>query len=566
MENQTIKLDSLLRKLDSLILKQTNFRADLTNLKEELTAFKIEQIPKTEIPVKEVIPEVKKIPLPPPEPPKPVVQKPEPESEPIYKQTTVYKDDPVLSFFENIKTNTDLEKFLGENLAGKIGILITILGVAIGAKYAIDNEIISPLVRIILGYVMGTGLVVFAVRLKENYEQFSAVLLSGGMTIYYFITYFGYDLYGLFPQWIAFGLMFLFTGFTALAALHYNRQIIAGLGLIGAYAVPFLLSNNSGNVLFLFSYMTITNAGILVIAFRKNWRNIFHAAFYLSWAIFMAWRVGSHFETQHFEIAMTFSTVFFMLFYLTFLAYKTEHNESLEIKDVFLILLNTTVYFSIGYTLIDDLGNANKSLGLFAAFNGFLHFIICRYIHHKDLDDKNLFYLVTGLALIFFVTAVPIQFDGNWVTMIWVLGATLLFWIGRTKNALFYEKLSFGLMILATGSLMQDWTVCSPDFWYRPGIELTTPFLNSHFLTGLIFIGAFGFIQKIVLDFRDQNPFEENPDSIFNFHKFLIYYNYLIFNFNFIKNLKQFLYFLILLQILRLHYHIPKAFLLLYFL
>ena len=40
------------------------------------------------------------------------------------------------------QNKSDLEKFIGENLINKIGIAITIIGVAIGAKYSIDHDLI----------------------------------------------------------------------------------------------------------------------------------------------------------------------------------------------------------------------------------------------------------------------------------------------------------------------------------------------------------------------------------------------------------------------------------------
>ena len=140
---------------------------------------------------------------------------------------------------------SDLEKFIGENLISKIGIVITVLGVAIGAKYAIDNNLISPLSRIVLGYLFGFGLLAVAVRLKEKYLNFSAVLLSGAMAIQYFITFAAYSFYGLMTQSSAFALMLIFTVFTVLAAIKYNRQVIAHFGLVGAYTIPFLLSDGS---------------------------------------------------------------------------------------------------------------------------------------------------------------------------------------------------------------------------------------------------------------------------------------------------------------------------------
>ena len=146
-------------------------------------------------------------------------------------------DDEFLEWFSSKppKVKSDIEKFIGENLANKVGIIITVIGVAIGAKYAIDHDLISPLTRIILGYLVGLGLMGFAIKLKTKYENFSAVLLSGAIAILYFITFAAYSFYGLFPQLLAFLMMVCFTLFTVLSAIKYNKQIIAHLGLVGAY-------------------------------------------------------------------------------------------------------------------------------------------------------------------------------------------------------------------------------------------------------------------------------------------------------------------------------------------
>src|SRR5690606_23858363 len=78
---------------------------------------------------------------------------------------------------------SDLEKFIGENLINKIGIAITILGVAIGTKYSIEHDLISPVTRILLGYVVGFALLGIGFRLKKKYSSYSAVLVSGSIAI-----------------------------------------------------------------------------------------------------------------------------------------------------------------------------------------------------------------------------------------------------------------------------------------------------------------------------------------------------------------------------------------------
>jgi uncharacterized membrane protein len=213
------------------------------------------------------------------------------------------------------KVKSDLEKFIGENLINKIGIAITVIGVAIGAKYAIDHQLISPLTRIVLGYIMGAGLLGFAIKLKEKFENFSAVLLGGAMAIMYFITYSAYGFYDLIPQVLTFVLMVVFTAFTILAATTYNKQVIAHIGLVGAYAVPFLLSEGSGKVATLFTYMAIINAGILVIAFKKYWKPLYYSSFGLTWLIYFVWYASKYQTSEHFSLALTFLTVFFATFY-----------------------------------------------------------------------------------------------------------------------------------------------------------------------------------------------------------------------------------------------------------
>jgi uncharacterized membrane protein len=75
--------------------------------------------------------------------------------------------------------NRKWEEFIGTNLLNKVGIAILVLGISFGVKYAIDHQMLNPLTRIILGYLAGASIIAFALKLKKNYEAFSAVLLGG---------------------------------------------------------------------------------------------------------------------------------------------------------------------------------------------------------------------------------------------------------------------------------------------------------------------------------------------------------------------------------------------------
>ena len=360
--------------------------------------------------------------------------------------------------YPEAKIKTDLERFIGENLINKIGIAVTVIGVGIGAKYAIDHQLISPVARIVMGYLVGLGLLFFAVWLRKQYENFSAVLLSGSMAIMYFITYAAYSFYGLYPQLVSFLLMVIFTAFTVLAALRYNREIIAVIGMVGAFAVPFLLSEGSENVIIFFSYVTIINSGILIIAFKKYWKPLYFSAFVFTWLIYFTWFFGKYQSDKDFALAMIFLFVFFIIFYLTFLSYKLVRRDTFNVFDIVLLLSNSFIFYGAGYYLLNDHKPSVSFPGMFTLGNALIHFLVSIVIYRNKLADRNLFYLVSGLVVVFLTIAVPVQFNGNWVTLLWICEAALLFSIGRMRSAPVYEKISYPLLLISFLSLIEDWS------------------------------------------------------------------------------------------------------------
>lgn len=396
------------------------------------------------------------------------------------------------------KEKTAWEDFIGTNLLNKVGIAVLVIGISFGVKYAIDHQMLDPLTRIILGYVAGGAILGVALKLKKDYHAFSAVLLSGGMATLYFITFAAYDFYQFIPQIVAFIVMVAFTGFTVFAALQYNLQVIGIIGLIGAYAVPFLLSDGSGRVAVLLSYITITNVGILVISFLRTWRVLFGLAFALTWIIYGNWMVSGYDQTKHLWLSLGFGTLFFVLFYIAFLVGKLLHQAKLKAGDVALVLINCFIYYGSGYAIINEYPSGEFYLGLFTVFNALVHFSVGIFVYRRLSEAKDTFYFVAGLVLVFLTLAVPVQLEGNWVTLIWALEACVLFWIGRQKKFATYELLAYPLLGLSFLSLLHDWQTLSFRYaggygWDDPAAVSLTPIVNVYFLTSLIVAGAFGF-------------------------------------------------------------------------
>ena len=66
------------------------------------------------------------------------------------------------------KKQVNYEKFIGENLFGKIGILIFVIGVGFFVKYAIDKNWINETFRTVLGFLTGAVLLPLPNGCKRN--------------------------------------------------------------------------------------------------------------------------------------------------------------------------------------------------------------------------------------------------------------------------------------------------------------------------------------------------------------------------------------------------------------
>src|SRR5277367_524195 len=122
-------------------------------------------------------------------------------------------------------------------------------------------------------------------------------------------------------------------------------------------------------------------------------------------------------------------------------------------------------------------------------------------------------FFVAGLVLVFLTLAVPIQLEGNWVTIIWAGEATLLFWIGRSRNFPTYEKLSYALIVLTFISLLQDWSNFYGHYAKNVPQHFVRPFLNVQVLSSLLVCLAFAWIVKVNLDKKYTSPLKPNSGN-----------------------------------------------------
>lgn len=334
----------------------------------------------------------------------------------------------------SIYQHSALENFIGLKIINLVGIIVLLIGISIGVKYAIDKNLITPLTRIILAYVASAGLFIFPFALKKNYEGFSAILFSGAMASAYFTTYGAFTYYNFFSETLCFILMAVIAIFTAIKSVAYNRQEIAVTGMVGAYAIPLLISTNHENFVLLFSYILVMNAGIVFISFKRSWKILNLLALIITWSFYNGWLLFRYNNANRFY-ALIFMSVYYILFLLSAFAFNITKKIKLDSRQLLHILINNFALYvsllSIFNASSSDLIAANVSVAcaifflvLAIAGNNFFH------------EEKMLNRMQYAESLILFVLFVSLKFSGLTITMLWTLIAIMVFILGiATKTA-----------------------------------------------------------------------------------------------------------------------------------
>lgn len=377
--------------------------------------------------------------------------------------------------------NPDLEKFIGENLINKIGILILVLGISYFVKYAIDKDWINEPARVGIGVLCGALIMGIAHKLRKNYAAFSSVIVAGAIAVFYFTIGIAFHDYHLFNQSVAFGLMVVITAFSALISLSYNRIELAVLSLIGGFAVPFMVSTGEGNYVVLFTYIIILNIGILALAYHKKW-NLVNVLAYLFTVILYAGWLTKDIATDkpHYLGGLVFAFAFYLIFNLMNIINSIRTKGEFSNMQLTIFASNNFLFYGAGMAILSNYHPEFK--GLFTASIALLNLVNAWFLYKKFGLEKKAVYLLIGLTLTFITLAIPIQFEGNYITLFWAAEAVLLLWLSQKSKINGYRFGSVIVHFLMLVSLIMDWNK------FYNGEKVLNIVINPIFTTGLFAI------------------------------------------------------------------------------
>jgi uncharacterized membrane protein len=392
---------------------------------------------------------------------------------------------------------TDWEKFIGENLANKIGIAVLVLGISFFVKFAIDKNWINETGRVVIGLVSGAILIGLAHSIRNAYRSFSSVLVGGGLTVFYFTIAFAFHQYHLLSQQAAFIIMVVITALAVMLSLYYNRLELAVLAVIGGFVTPFLVSTGQNNYIALFTYLCILNVGLLVLSWFKRWKAINIIALFFTVIIYGSWLVRQLFTTGEpfpYQWALFFAT----LFYALSIAINIINNLKLKIKfggfDFILLLTINFLYYVAGIIILDYWDNGNYK-GLFTASLGIVNLLLALIFIKQKRADRNFIYLLVGLTVMFISLSGPIELKGNNITLFWAAELVVLLGLYQRSGIILLKIFSFLLIFPLLTSLFMDWSQVYLDDLNRLPILANRGFITT-FVTAIGFLLYYRLMRK----------------------------------------------------------------------
>jgi uncharacterized membrane protein len=164
------------------------------------------------------------------------------------------------------------EAFMGVKLFAWLGGFALFLGVVFLVKYSFENNLITPLGRIVIGGTVGLALVAMGWWLaRGRYGATAQSLCATGIVILYADLFAAHSFYALISLTTAFFAMSAVTLFSFLLAVNLSAQVIVILGLLGGFLTPALLPSGADNAPSLFLYIALLDLGVAAIALRKHW-------------------------------------------------------------------------------------------------------------------------------------------------------------------------------------------------------------------------------------------------------------------------------------------------------
>lgn len=368
------------------------------------------------------------------------------------------------------KKRQGLESIIGERVLAWIGAFAVIVGIAFFLHYAFVHGWFGPEMKVLIIFVLGIIFLISGeIFHRKKWIAISRVFTGIGIAADYFAAFAAsHNYYAIVDQTTAFAFMIAVTVFSIALSVRYNSVTIAMIAFLGGLFTPVMLSGGKDQQVALTSYVLLLDIGVLVLTYFKKWRwfNLF--VFFGTVSIFFGW-MAEFYDASKLDTTLLFLGAFFLLFCAISIVYHLFGKEREKSFDILLIILNAAWAFFTSYGLLYK--KYHVFVGLIAVVLAAVYLIIGLFIKKLNRNQRHFALVTVGITLTFLTLAIPIQLEGNWITIAWAVQAAILFTIatrvksrGMAVSALFVQILTV-VSLLIYWNTFKDWIMPTVTFF-----------------------------------------------------------------------------------------------------
>jgi hypothetical protein len=416
---------------------------------------------------------------------------------------------------QRMKSVSSIEELLGTSWFAILGVIMTVIGLALLGKLALQN--LGPVGKSFILYIVSLSLLGGGIFLekRKRYQTLGRVSIGGGWALFFFST-FGIHFVpamhildsGVFDSVLMLGVAVAMGAHT----LRYKSQFVTGLAFLLGYTTVAL----SQDTVYSLTAGVILAIGLVGIVLRMGWFELEVFGILASYLNHLYWlyRIlgiqGAHhhsFPEFHASLALLF--FYWLTFRISYVVRVIETDFEEHVSTIS-ALLNTLLL--LGLLRFQSVHPELAYIALFAIGIFELAFALLPTTQQR----RRAFVILSILGASLILAAVPSHYSGNNVAILWLVGAEVFLAAG-----IIFEEVVFRRLGLFTGLLVGIDLI---GFNFRPLVELRAKSEELALASGVVFAlcAIVFYLNALYVGSRWEKSFSSSLDR-----KLLIVHSYL---------------------------------------
>lgn len=360
----------------------------------------------------------------------------------------------------------------GGNTLVKMGVLILFLGLAFLLRYTAERVTVPIELRYASVALLGVAMLGLGWFLRRRRADYALIMQGMGIGVFYLTTLSAIKFHALIPSEMGFAFMFVVSLLGAALAILQKAPSLAIIAALEGFATPILTATGGNHMLGLFTYLSILDLGIVLVAWFNAWRILNLIGFVGSFTLASGW-ANQYYSDAQYAPVQAFLILFFLLFTATgvFFARRTLLDAKSKLDttgslaqlaaaalmqvgrvDSALVFGTPLTAFGLQYVLSKqwEFGPAFSAMAL-AAF----YFILARLVFSRE--RKGLALLAEAYAIvgaIFATLAIPLGLEGVWTSAAWAVEGAGMYWLGVRQQRPYARAFAYLVLVGASYKLL----------------------------------------------------------------------------------------------------------------